>query len=307
MTELGRVCYLDNEPMAARVTLKGEFGIDATCAISNNKTDHILTLETPSRVFKLKIDKVEQRKAWFEAILSIIKNDYKIRVLERVNTYDVTFLHVKSPDGIAYRASPNLEDRIRDERGPECGEVIRVAESYSGWVKLENGYWLPTQVGDRHLLSDSLPIIYSRSAGSADLATRHPSDASVWTRWSKWWSKDMDAGSVRSSLAFELDISRRNTTIREEVERLNSSASDPLPSVHKQSSRSLSDEKDPDGKSLSQQVMEKFSIDATPSLPPEHILEEKDPEKDEPSSQNTPRSQKNEPDHRRTNTGLISL
>lgn len=155
LTKIGRVVYLDNTPNARMVELKGEFWIDSTCVVSQGKDlDHI-EIHTPTRKWVLRIMNTRQKNSWFKRFTKVVKS----RGTRSRGLPDVTFLHVMAQNGVAYRNSPNLKDRISEIRGPELGDIVKVARLHDNWVQLDNGYWIPLKVGDVMTLRDTLPTI----------------------------------------------------------------------------------------------------------------------------------------------------
>lgn len=56
-----------------------------------------------------------------------------------------------APNGVAYRRSTDLADRLGDVRGPNCGDVVTVLEQRGDWVRCAKG-WLPLTSGGQQLL-----------------------------------------------------------------------------------------------------------------------------------------------------------
>lgn len=80
---------------------------------------------------------------------------------------------VVAPDGIAYRKTRNLANRVLHVKGPDFGDMIKVAQIRTNWVRCKgNGLWLPIRA-DNEVLLDLIPVTPAESEVSdRDLAER---------------------------------------------------------------------------------------------------------------------------------------
>mmetsp|Transcript_83469 Transcript_83469/g.259546 ORF Transcript_83469/g.259546 Transcript_83469/m.259546 type:complete len:425 (+) Transcript_83469:70-1344(+) len=67
-------------------------------------------------------------------------------VLELLDASRAIRARCLSQQGVAYRRSMDLGDRIQDVRGPSLGDVLTVRERWGSWLRAEAG-WLPLAVG----------------------------------------------------------------------------------------------------------------------------------------------------------------
>lgn len=158
LTRKGRVVYCDDVPTSDTVQLKGEFWVDGSCKVDTGKDLNHIEITTPQRKWQFMVKEVRARNKWYKNFRKVITTRERA-AKEQHN--DITFLHITATGGIAYRNSPNLDDRVDGVRGPEFGDVVRVSRRQNGWVQLDNGYWIPIGVDGVMMVRDSLPTIAS--------------------------------------------------------------------------------------------------------------------------------------------------
>jgi len=105
-----------------------------------------------------------QAQAAVASDLSETGSRYSADTLSRKNTQD-TFkpeaaydYQVVWHDGVKFRNSPNMDDRV-EEMGPNYNDIVKVMAVRGSWAHCANGLWLPITVGKHQVLEarDRLP------------------------------------------------------------------------------------------------------------------------------------------------------
>jgi len=91
-------------------------------------------------VLEQKGDWVRCAKGWLPLTLA------GQRVFELVDASSVLRARCLAAQGVAYRGSMDLDNRLMHVRGPEGGEVVEIEERFGQWLRTSAG-WLPWMVG----------------------------------------------------------------------------------------------------------------------------------------------------------------
>jgi len=93
----------------------------------------------------------ERRGDWLRNSIGWVPISINGEVLfEVVAASQVFTVRCLSSQGVAYRRSMNMQDRLEQVRGPSPGDVVVVEERWGNWVRATSG-WLPLRIGEQQV------------------------------------------------------------------------------------------------------------------------------------------------------------
>jgi len=106
------------------------------------------------------------------------------RVFEALDGSETWSVRCLSAQGVAYRRTMDMNERVEGIRGPNCGDVLPLEELRGGWVRTAWG-WLPLAINGAQvfeLLHDAAPV----RSSSPRHESEHDSDGKAEPSWGGW-------------------------------------------------------------------------------------------------------------------------
>lgn len=156
LSRAGRMLYMTDEPNERRIQLKGHIDIGTSCRICKSRDAPEMSIETGTRTYRLKAGSLQERDDWSDVLRPLVLGEEGSELVAAGPNLatDVVYYHVCAPEGVAYRITPNMNDRVRGVRGPEYGDMVPVTNTKDTFVRHKNGYWLPMMSAERTVLTN---------------------------------------------------------------------------------------------------------------------------------------------------------